>query len=157
MNKFLFPSSSLGGRCGESAHKAPSVNSPSLKEFRRRVSEGAQFIALLLLLFGIGLRQSVFVTPEGVQCPTSAVHTRIEVVRTACGCPIRPGDDGFVQCRCSEKRAAAETGGYAAPAVIAAKFVFLVPDRPRTAKIVYVDTVTSFWRPETPDRPPTLG
>jgi hypothetical protein len=47
-------------------------------------------------------------TPTGVQCPTAPVQL-IKVAAKDCGCKVRapkPGEKGFVQCRCAEKRSA---------------------------------------------------
>lgn len=56
--------------------------------------------------------QSQPVTPYGVQCPTAPVQS-ISVAMQCCGKTVcatrapRPGDKGFVQCRCAEKKSAA--------------------------------------------------
>jgi len=55
-------------------------------------------------------------TEDGVQCPTAPVQTVMKAIKSPCGCVIgyrvsapKPGDKGFVQCRCAEKKSAERT------------------------------------------------
>jgi hypothetical protein len=70
------------------------------------------FAILITLCF---LLQSVFcfrtITPAGVQCPTAPVQTVVVKSQRCCeksGHVVvrapKPGDKGFVQCRCAEKK-----------------------------------------------------
>ena|SRR5579862_4992475 len=82
---------------------------------RRRAKGGgfASRITLIVLAFLVGLcsATSMFpLTPDGVQCPTAPIQT-IAVPVSCCGKVIgyqqrapKPGEPGFVQCRCAEKR-----------------------------------------------------
>jgi len=52
-------------------------------------------------------------TPDGVQCPLAPVQVVVKPLKAACGCVVgfkaakhKPGDRGFVQCRCAEKKSA---------------------------------------------------
>ncbi|HEY3780255.1 MAG TPA: hypothetical protein VGL56_04170 [Fimbriimonadaceae bacterium] len=70
---------------------------------------------LAILMTGLFALYSVFpaaaVTPSGVQCPTAPVQQVNVASINCCGKLVctkrapRPGDKGFVQCRCAEKGA----------------------------------------------------
>lgn len=80
---------------------------------RVATSRGRLAALLMAALFGwASSTQITACTPNGVQCPTAPVQTVVETL-SCCGKtvgyaqrPVRPGDKGFVQCRCAEKRAA---------------------------------------------------
>lgn len=81
-------------------------------------------IGLLLLMLGVVGRATPLATPEGRQCPTAAAPLVRVAIKSACGCVIghierapKPGERGFVQCRCAEKRAAQESSAPPAPAL----------------------------------------
>jgi len=73
------------------------------------------FFAILMafLLFGcVGFQFSAR-TADGVQCPTAPVQAIVKAIKAPCGCLVgykiskpQPGDRGFVQCRCAEKKSA---------------------------------------------------
>lgn len=51
-------------------------------------------------------------TAEGTQCPTAPVQMITVPIKSHCGCVIgyetrqpKPGERGFLQCRCAEKKA----------------------------------------------------
>jgi len=70
----------------------------------------AIILAVWFLVFSLNV---VFpVTPTGVQCPTASIQTVACGQFDCCGNLVgkatrapRPGEKGFVQCRCAEKRA----------------------------------------------------
>lgn len=64
-------------------------------------------LSLVLLSMGIGVA-----TPAGVQCPTAPMQLIRVAIKEKCGCvrgfverAPRPGEKGFLQCRCAEKKA----------------------------------------------------
>lgn len=70
-----------------------------------------QLLLALTLLLTLGFGPSIR-TEAGHQCPTAPQQTISEAVRNCCGHVIghrtralKPGDKGFVQCRCAEKAA----------------------------------------------------
>ena len=81
---------------------------------RPRVSAGYRWVACLvvLVLAFVSVNFSFAFTPDGVQCPTAAVQLITVATKSSGGKPSvccrapRPGDTGFVQCRCAEKRGA---------------------------------------------------
>ena len=77
-----------------------------------------QFAAVLLAVV-IGWCSAVQFsvrTPEGVQCRTAAVQTLSAPILSKCGHIIgfedrkpKPGEKGFVQCRCAEKQSSQQS------------------------------------------------
>jgi hypothetical protein len=71
--------------------------------------------ALCLILFFLAAASHLTSTPMGVHCPTAKAQTVTEMVQTVdcCGRPVtlqverklQPGEKGFKQCRCAEKKA----------------------------------------------------
>ena len=69
------------------------------------------FAALVAVLFFLYSAIPLQATQAGVQCPTAAVQTISVAVRDCCGKVTgfttrapKPGEQGFVQCRCAEKK-----------------------------------------------------
>ncbi|HVT10996.1 MAG TPA: hypothetical protein VHE55_01910 [Fimbriimonadaceae bacterium] len=59
-------------------------------------------------------------TPDGKQCPTAPIQTISVPVKSCCGKVLcyehrapKPGEAGFVQCRCAEKRASQQRNAMA--------------------------------------------
>ena len=84
-------------------------------------------VGFLLLMLGVGGRTFPMATPEGRQCPTAKVHTIRVAVKTPCGCVTgyierapKAGEEGFVQCRCAERRAGEEQSAPVSPAIVGA-------------------------------------
>ncbi|MFI5386049.1 MAG: hypothetical protein ACHQ50_08005 [Fimbriimonadales bacterium] len=80
-----------------------------------RAIPGQETIAALMAawVFLFSALQFLPLTPDGVQCPTAPVQTITDAVRDCCGKLVgysirapQPGDPGFVQCRCAEKKSA---------------------------------------------------
>ena len=121
-------------------------------------------IGLLLLVLGVVGRATPMATPEGRQCPTAAAPLLRVAIRSACGCVIghierapRPGERGFVQCRCNEKRAAQESSAPPAPALPMVAFRLELPVVPLVAD-EYRYVLGHAERSVTPvDRPPTVA
>ncbi|GEM_PF-1499898 len=74
-----------------------------------------QILALVLtaLLLWCSVSRAATVTPRGVQCPTATVQSVVVAKRDCCdrivGYEVRKpkeGEQGFLQCRCAEKKAA---------------------------------------------------
>lgn len=128
------------------------------------MQRAAGLIGLLLLLFGVAARSFPLATPVGVQCPTAQVHTIRVAVKSACGCVIghverapKPGEKGFVQCRCNEGRTAQKSSPPPAPALPHAVTtltlvfapVFFVKPPASFASIPEIDCVPSVPPPAT--------
>ena len=69
------------------------------------------FAAIVAVLFFLYSAIPLQATQAGVQCPTAAVQTISVAVRDCCGKVTgfttrapKPGEQGFVQCRCAEKK-----------------------------------------------------
>ncbi|MBS1716915.1 MAG: hypothetical protein JSS72_04190 [Armatimonadetes bacterium] len=67
------------------------------------------FLALSCALFSS--LYGIAPTAEGVQCPTATVQQITVPIKSTCGCVVgyqtrapKPGEKGFMQCRCNEKR-----------------------------------------------------
>jgi len=94
---------------------------------------------LLALLFAWMTSLSSFaVTPEGVQCPTAAIQEIRSPVKDCCDHIVgflthkpRPGDKGFMQCRCAEKRSSQQQAAVRGSEVKLAMIV----DRPESFEI----------------------
>ncbi|HTQ09712.1 MAG TPA: hypothetical protein VMI31_06535 [Fimbriimonadaceae bacterium] len=90
-----------------------------MPEARTRSGGGAHSILLFVLALAVGLvsiTSGFPLTPAGVQCPTAPIQ-RIEAPVTCCGRVVgyemrapKPGEPGFVQCRCAEKRSPLKQG-----------------------------------------------
>ncbi len=78
-----------------------------------RASVGIIVLTVMVCFVGLGSIGQYSFTPQGVQCPTAPVQT-ILAAKLCCGSVVgyeqrapKPGEAGFLQCRCSEKRAPA--------------------------------------------------
>ena len=94
-------------------------------------------IGLLLTLVGFTGRSIPLATPKGRACPTAPVAKVRVAVRSVCGCVIgfteraaRPGEKGFVQCRCGERRTAQESSPPPAPTLPLVPLVLNLPILP---------------------------
>jgi hypothetical protein len=81
---------------------------------KQRIDVLSILLAVLLVAW-VGF-QHFPCTPDGVQCPTAPVQTVLKPLKAQCGCIVgfkavkpKPGDKGFVQCRCAEKKSAEHT------------------------------------------------
>src|SRR4029077_19949302 len=82
-----------------------------------RVVRGPGPWALVALLFAATAFQSLPLTQEGRQCPTAPIQSVLVGLSKPCGCPPvyvrrapRPGEAGFVQCRCAERQSRSQIG-----------------------------------------------
>lgn len=121
-------------------------------------------IGLLLLALGVLGRATPMATPEGRLCPTARPATIRVAVLSPCGCVIghverapRPGEKGFLQCRCGEKRAAQESHAPPAPALPAAAFRLDLPIVPVAHAEHRVTLGRSAWSASPGFRPPATA
>ena len=110
----------------------------------RVVRSRAQLAALLGLALIIGWTAStrlMVCTPLGIHCPTASVQSVTVPVKSCCGQGVgyasrkpMPGEHGFVQCRCAEKRAGQQQAntGSGTPhfeLFVSEPFTIVVPER----------------------------
>lgn len=88
------------------------MKSKAPRSISKRAGRADLFAILLAcwLFVCVGL-QFHPMTPDGVQCPTAPVQSVLVPIKVACGCVVgyrarapKPGEKGFVQCRCAEKK-----------------------------------------------------
>ena len=105
----------------------------------RRINFFALFVACLFLLCS-----ALKVSPQtqaGLQCPTAPIQAIRVAVKDKCGCILgyksvapKPGDKGFVQCKCAEKKSAE----HALPTPPKSElFVSMEPDPILTSRVTF--------------------